>query len=125
MSLQKDRKQHADKYGSEVEALLKLDPPLTKEAWIQMRGWYHDVEYFSPTPSRVTITQMTAEILELYRRVTPPMRIILVALDPLPIGKSVSEEGGGGPGGPQPAPEQVRRPVRNEGGVSLGLAEGI
>ena len=37
---------------------------------------------------------MTAEILELYRRFTPPMRIIPVALDPFPIGKSVSEEGG-------------------------------
>ena len=68
---------------------------------------------------------MTAEILELYRRVTPHMRIITVAMDPFPIDKSVSEEGGGGLGGPQPAPEQVRRPIRNEGGVSLGLAEGV
>ena len=53
------------------------------------------------------------------------MRIITVAMDPFPIDKSVSEEGGGGLGGPQPAPEQVRRPVQNEGGVSLGLAEGV
>ena len=124
-SIQKYRKHLLKTSWAEVEALLIPDPPLVKEAWIQMRGWYRDVEYCSPTPSRVTITHMTADILELYRRVTPPMRIIPVALDPFPIGKSVSEEVGGGPGGPQPAPEQVRRPVRNEGGVSLGLAEGI
>ena len=39
-SLAADQKQRADEAGSEVEALVKADPPLIQEAWYRIQGWY-------------------------------------------------------------------------------------
>ena len=39
--------------GPEVEALLVLDHPLVKEAWIRGRGWYHDAEDCLPPPIKI------------------------------------------------------------------------
>ena len=40
-----DRQCRAEIAGSGVEAFLVPYPPLVKEAFIWMRGWYHVVEY--------------------------------------------------------------------------------
>ena len=85
--LQMDWKRHTDTSRLEVEALLALDPLLVKDAWIRIRGWYHEAEELPPPPACVTIVRMAEERVEIYRRAqTPPGRIIPVALDPFPCG---------------------------------------
>ena len=39
---------HKKTAGMKLEALLVSDPPLGKDAWIRIRGWYRDVEYRIP-----------------------------------------------------------------------------
>ena len=55
-----------------MEATLASDPPLAKEDWIRMQGWYCDVEEIPPPPARVNIDQMTAERIALYWSVPLP-----------------------------------------------------
>ena len=51
IALQGDRHRWAGEVGSEVESLLASNPPLTREAWIRMRGWYKDaVDHPHPQP---------------------------------------------------------------------------
>ena len=45
-----------------------------------------------PPPAQVYIKQMTAYIMALYRRVTPPGRSILVALTPFPVDYSIPDK---------------------------------
>ena len=39
-SLEEDRRRRADEAGSEVEALVKAEPPIIQEAWYRFQGWY-------------------------------------------------------------------------------------
>ena len=39
-SLREDRKRRAEEVGAEVKTLLGLDPPLHREAWHRIKGWY-------------------------------------------------------------------------------------
>ena len=41
-----------------IEFLLASNPPLVKEAWVWMKGWYKDVTYHALTPDCVTIEWM-------------------------------------------------------------------
>ena len=82
----------AETEGVKVEALLTLDTPLLKEAWILLRGWYCEAKERPPPPAHMTIARMIEEIVELYQRPPPPGRSILVALDPFPVDNLVPDE---------------------------------
>ena len=71
-SLKGDRRRRVEEAGSEVEALLKEDPPNAKEAWRRMKGWYQAAAKRGPPPARATLERITAERTELYIRVPPP-----------------------------------------------------
>ena len=73
-SLAADQKRRADEAGAEVEALVEADPPLIKEAWYCIHGWYKAAVDRAPPPARVTLKRITAERVALYSRVPPPGR---------------------------------------------------
>ena len=77
--LQVYRRIWAAESGSAVESLLASDPPLIREAWIQMQGWYKDAIEHPPPPSIVSLAKMTGEREELYRHVPSPG-------EPIPVG---------------------------------------
>ena len=39
-SLKRERRRWAEEAGAEVETLLGSDPPIHREAWHQLKGWY-------------------------------------------------------------------------------------
>ena len=45
----------------EVERLLGSDPPLHREAWHWMKGWYQDVVDRAPPHNQVTFERITAK----------------------------------------------------------------
>ena len=71
-SLKIDRKRRAEDAGAEVEALLVSDPPLHREAWHRIKGWYKAAFNRAPPPARVTLERIMAERVELYSYVPPP-----------------------------------------------------
>ena len=77
--LQGDRRRRAAEAGSADESLLASDPPLIRDAWICMRGWYEDTVDRPPPPDRVSLTKITAEREELYRHVP-------LTGEPIPVG---------------------------------------
>ena len=59
-SLMTDRRRRAEEVGEEVEALLGLDPPLHREAWHHIKGWYKAaVDHASP-PAQAALERITA-----------------------------------------------------------------
>ena len=57
-----DDRQETEGYeaGAEVEAMLGADPPLHREAWHQINGWYKAAFDHAPPPARVTLEHITA-----------------------------------------------------------------
>ena len=83
------RQHRAEKAGEEVEALLGLDPPLHREAWKWIKGWYQAAVGRAPPPAWVTLEQITVDRLELYSYVLPPGADIPISVEPLPVDDSV------------------------------------
>ena len=78
--------------GKEVEKILGSDPPLHREAWHRMKGWYQaTVERVSP-PTRVTLGRITAEQVDLYSYVPPQGGNIPISVEPFLVDDSVSTE---------------------------------
>ena len=48
--LKKDRQRRVESAGEDVERLLTGDPPLPREAWRRMRGWYRVRVYHALPP---------------------------------------------------------------------------
>ena len=71
-SLKGDRRRQTEEAVAEVEALLGSDPPLHREDWHQIKGWYQAAFNRYPPPAWVTLNRITAEWLELYSYVPPP-----------------------------------------------------
>ena len=55
-----DRRQRVETAGEEVEALLGAEPPMPREAWKQLKGWYKAVVDRAPPPARATLERITA-----------------------------------------------------------------
>ena len=55
-----------EEIGGEIEKLLGADPPLHKEAWHRMKGWYKAAVNRAPPPARVTLWRITADQSDLY-----------------------------------------------------------
>ena len=71
--------------GEEIERLLGVDPPLHKEAWHRMKGWYKAAVKCAPPPARVTLKRITAEHVDLYSHVPPLGENIPVSVEPLQV----------------------------------------
>ena len=69
-----------------------LDPPLHREAWNRIKGWYKAAVNRAPPPARVTPERITAERVELYSYVPPPGTNIPISVQPFPVDDSVSTE---------------------------------
>ena len=65
--------------------MLGLDPPLHREAWHRMKGWYQSAVDRAPPPTRVTLERITAERVDLYNYVPPPGENIPVSVDPFTV----------------------------------------
>ena len=73
-SLAQDRQRRKEEAGSEVEAMMKADPPLLQEAWHRLQRWYKAAVDRAPPPARSTLKRVTTERAKLYSRVPPPGR---------------------------------------------------
>ena len=51
VSLKADRRRWTEKIGGKIQSLLTFDPPLTKEAWFRMKGWYKAEAKCAPPPA--------------------------------------------------------------------------
>ena len=91
-SLKGHRIRRAEESDEEVEMMLGLEPPLYREAWYWMKGWYMAVVDRTKPPDRVTFERITAEQVDLYIYVPPPEENIPVSIDPFPVEESVPTE---------------------------------
>ena len=91
-SLKTDRRWRAEEAGAEVEALLGSDPPLHREAWNRIKGWYKAAVDHAPPPARVTLERITAERVKLHSYVPPPGTKIPISVQPFPVDDSVPTE---------------------------------
>ena len=57
-----------------------------------MKGWYWSALDRAPPPTRVTLEQITAERVDLYRHITPPRENIPVSVDPFQVEELVPTE---------------------------------
>ena len=78
--------------GAEVETLMGSDPPLYREAWHRIKGWYNAAVYRAPPPSWVTIKPITAEWVEQYSYILPPETNIPISVRLLVVDNSVPTE---------------------------------
>ena len=77
---------------SAVESLLASNPPLIREAWIHMLGWYKDTSDRPPPPFRVTLGHMMEERVDLYRHIPYLGNPIPVGVNPLPVEESLTDD---------------------------------
>ena len=71
--------------GPEVEVLIGSDPPLHRESWHRIKGWYKATVDRAPPPARVTLERVTAERVDLYSYVPPPGTNISIYVDLFPV----------------------------------------
>ena len=90
--LEADRRQQAEEAGGKIEALLALYPPLYKESWHQMKGWYNSTANRVPPPALVTLERITSEQVALYCRIPPPGENIPISVKPLLVDDSLPTE---------------------------------
>ena len=90
--LKVDRRHWAEESGEAVEKLLGSDPPLHREAWHRLKGWYQTAVDRSTPPNRLTLERITAELVDLYSYVPPPGDNISVSVDPFPVDDLVPTE---------------------------------
>ena len=76
-----DRQRHTEEAGNEIERLLGEDPPLHKEEWHRMKGWYKAVVDRASLPARANFERITAERVDLYRHVPLPGENIPVSVE--------------------------------------------
>ena len=67
-------------------------PPLRREAWHRIKGWYKAAVDHAPPPTQVTLKQIMAERVELYSYVPPPGNNIPISIQPFPVEDSVPTE---------------------------------
>ena len=72
-----------------AETLLASDRPLVNEAWYRMQGCYKKASKLPPPPNRITLAYITAEQVELYRRVPPSGDRIPIETSPFAIDYSI------------------------------------
>ena len=78
--------------GKNVERLLGLNPPLHREAWHPMKGWYWAAFDRAPPLARVTLERIMTGWVDLYSYVPTPVENNPVSVDPFPVYYSVPTE---------------------------------
>ena len=68
------------------------NPPLDREAWHRIKGWYKATVDRAPLPARVTLERIMAEREELYSYVPLPGTKIPISMQPFLVDDSVSME---------------------------------
>ena len=91
-SLREDRQRREEEAGAEVEILMGLDPPLHRDAWHRIKGWYKSAVDRAPPPAWVTLKRIMAERVELYSYFPPPGTNILISMEPFPVDGSVTTD---------------------------------
>ena len=71
--------------GEEVKRLIGSDPPLHREAWHRMKGWYWSAVDRTPPPDWVNLEWITSEWVDLYSYIPAPRENIPVYVDPFPV----------------------------------------
>ena len=61
------------------------DPPLHRQSWHQIKGWYKAVVDHDLTPAWVNLERMTVERVELYSYVPPPGKNIPISVQMFPV----------------------------------------
>ena len=79
----------AVKVDAVVAFPLTYDPLLIQEVWIRVRGWYNDDVNSPLPPTRVDITTMMTDRVELYRHVPLPGHPIRVRVQPFTVENSI------------------------------------
>ena len=65
-SLKGDRRRREEETGKEVETIIGSDPPLHREDWHRLKGWYRAAIDRAPPPAWVTLERIMAERVDLY-----------------------------------------------------------
>ena len=112
-SLKGDRKRRVETVGEEVETLLGADPPVPREAWRRLKGWYKVLFDRAPPPARATLERITAERVDLYRYVPSLGDNIPVTVRPVQVDNSVPTE--------DKIEKAVKNLRRNRSGGALGM----
>ena len=68
-----------------METLLGLYPPLRREAWHRLKGWYWDVVNRYPPPDQFTLERVMTERVDLYSYVPHPGGNIAVSIEPFTV----------------------------------------
>ena len=68
-----------------METLLGFDPPLHRESWHRLNGWYRAAVDRAPLPARITLERIMSERVDLYSYVPPPGENIPVSVEPFPL----------------------------------------
>ena len=69
-----------------------MEPPLHREDWHRMKGWYRVAVDRAPPPARITLERITAERVDLYSYVPPPGENTPVSIEPFPVYDSLPTE---------------------------------
>ena len=64
-----------------MEGLLGSYPPIHREAWHRIKGWYRAAVDHAPPPARVTLERITEDQVELYSYVSPPGANIPISVE--------------------------------------------
>ena len=75
-----------------MEILLGSDPPLHREAWHRIKGWYKAAIDRAPPPAWVTFERITAEKVEMYSYIPPPGTNVPISVQPFPVDELVPTE---------------------------------
>ena len=89
VGLSMDRKRRVEDSGHTIESLLTSDPPLIREAWVDMWGWYRYAANRPPPTARVSLETLTEECADLYTYVPPPGKIIAIEVPDFPVDDNI------------------------------------
>ena len=75
-----------------MDTILGSDPPLHREDWHRLKGWYQAAVNHTPPPALVTLERITSERVNLYSYITPLGENIPISVEPFLVDDSVPTE---------------------------------
>ena len=67
-------------------------PPLNRESWHRLKGWYRAAVDRAPPPARITLDRITTERVDFYIYVPPPGANIPISVEPFSVDDLVPTE---------------------------------
>ena len=99
--------------GGKIEDLLTSEPPLHKEVWHHMKGWYKVVDVRASPPARITIKSITAEQVALHHHIPSPRENTPIYVDTFLVDELIPTE--------DDIKWAVRRLRNNRSGIPYGM----